>query len=1445
MEGLKLFLPIGIDKYTKDPWPVLTNAKEDVERLGKILCEKYGFIILDDFVIDEKATLDLIHDEFEKAVKRCYDVDELIIYFAGHGEESPSGTGHWIPVDGDDKRRHWISNASVIDHINEIKAKHVFLISDSCYSGTFVLKQLKLSGINLKVEEITEKRSRIILTSGDVTKVSDGVAGSGSPFNKTLCEVLQNNTRPALRLSKLIDSVVRTTSVRSKQIPQACELDCQDNDGGDMTLCLVDKEVEAGIVKTNFPLPPLNDIEKLIPRTYTSNENKDSIANLLFDLKHGKINLNRILEQEKQIVILGSAGSGKSIETLRQAYDFQRTRTLNPIFKRLNDYVGGSIKNFLDLDLAETDSSRMVVFLDGLDEIPSDFFQDATEQILALSKEEPLLSLVVTCRTNFYEIPNENSQGKLPGFVCYHINDIGLDEILLFCENVLKIDGEDFLKQARQNLFTDLLTRPFFLNILLEHYIEHGNLAVSRIDILEHEISKTLTFTEAISKDSKQQQKEKVFLYLEKISFTMEMIGKNFLIEQELHEIFPDQSDFELCNKLSIFSLNSDNGHWSFNHNNQQEYFAARVLAKLPLDKLLSTTTSNFGGKVNLRPSWINTISFYVSIAPQDRVNELLNWLVENDAEVIVKFEPERLTEELKAKVFRNIFDYYSDQGIWLNSNKFSDEEISRFAHSAGGIEHLLGKLSDPNSSKITVYNALHVLINFDIGKLPGYEGKIREILMERIEYIDKDDASLVHSLIGVLGHLKLAEETILGHLLDKFKKSKNQYLRSAIYQLLYYSGTSGEHLEILFDGLDLERMAGGDNDREDINLGDESFNLRHAIESIKDPHQLQAFLERLLGDDYKRWKLTHDHREVYPKLVQNAIEGFSKNGQLFDVMIRLLLTLQTDHNKHILDDVSRFFIETGTKSDLLLYLWTKTDRKEYGWTDLIISILDQETVEMMVGFYQSKDLNKDDLHDFHEILYRNDLAYPVLLELFESLLKEKTSIELSRPEPSKWPEIERQRNKDNFSKLFSKDRIIEDVKRAFEHVGSETIKKDQVIGLWTNGYNNENWISYVAINVIRENINFSGSTTEQQVIDWVSDSPEFLHFQIKHIHRYLQQDNQLSLNGEQVEFVQQWCAEVADDVNLLWYFFTVNKVPLGDEKLLELTKFVNHSRDTKVAASGSIEIIAHNIAQDKLIKQIHLNLNDPNLSLASWSSNAAYALRAEIKEAYPFISDKFKTTAREFVNDEELLEFWFEKTKNKEAMRDIILNTQSIQLKWNGVKLLLSDAEEHIFLKETLNKFLLKDDEQMFEKQEAANFLIELKDISGFHYLADYILEKKDPKIETRFGYRNLDILTSPEAIEKLYSLLYLAKQPEFKQDIFNDLETRVLTAFVNIGVQSEENGNLAIQALKGFIQQYQGGLPNLNFLHYQIVRIQEQLKLNADVGLNIKDAVNIYESL
>ena len=64
--------------------------------------------------------------------------DNLLIYYAGHGElDRQSQRGYWLPVDASPSdNSNWISNKSITDTIDAMKAKHVMVVADSCYSGT-------------------------------------------------------------------------------------------------------------------------------------------------------------------------------------------------------------------------------------------------------------------------------------------------------------------------------------------------------------------------------------------------------------------------------------------------------------------------------------------------------------------------------------------------------------------------------------------------------------------------------------------------------------------------------------------------------------------------------------------------------------------------------------------------------------------------------------------------------------------------------------------------------------------------------------------------------------------------------------------------------------------------------------------------------------------------------------------------------------------------------------------------------------------------------------------------------------------------------------------------------------------------------------------------------------------------------------------------------------
>ena len=71
--------------------------------------------------------------------------DALLIYFAGHGYyDKLVKRGFWIPtearedVDGEPAEADWLSNATLINYVDSMKARHVLIVSDSCFSGSLM-----------------------------------------------------------------------------------------------------------------------------------------------------------------------------------------------------------------------------------------------------------------------------------------------------------------------------------------------------------------------------------------------------------------------------------------------------------------------------------------------------------------------------------------------------------------------------------------------------------------------------------------------------------------------------------------------------------------------------------------------------------------------------------------------------------------------------------------------------------------------------------------------------------------------------------------------------------------------------------------------------------------------------------------------------------------------------------------------------------------------------------------------------------------------------------------------------------------------------------------------------------------------------------------------------------------------------------------------------------
>lgn len=229
---------IGINKYQSPQISDLNNAVNDAKEVIKVLVERYGFELLPDPLFDEQATRANIHAGFTRLVSELMPEDNLIIYFSGHGRMHPlTSKGYWVPYDANDTPVDFVENSVIKDFIGAIKARHVLLIADSCFSGTFL--STTRGGIKeVKYEDLFVKTSRWMLASGGEETVGDGAKGANSPFARNLLEFLTLNTNKHISVEEIIRYVSVVTAAEVKQKPVGASIENIGHDGGQMVLTL-------------------------------------------------------------------------------------------------------------------------------------------------------------------------------------------------------------------------------------------------------------------------------------------------------------------------------------------------------------------------------------------------------------------------------------------------------------------------------------------------------------------------------------------------------------------------------------------------------------------------------------------------------------------------------------------------------------------------------------------------------------------------------------------------------------------------------------------------------------------------------------------------------------------------------------------------------------------------------------------------------------------------------------------------------------------------------------------------------------------------------------------------------------------------------------------------------------------------------------------------------
>lgn len=496
-----------------------------------------------------------------------------------------------------------------------------------------------------------------------------------------------------------------------------------------------------------------------------------------------------IVDCEDQIVLLGQAGAGKTIELENMAYELCM-RGIAPVFISLNAYDNETVEELIEQWLHGYMVQDYVLILDGYDEVSN--ISGFQRKLNSYVQRNPKQKIVISTRNNFYHLSKEKQQGGS----FYHFKEYAIFPLLQEdISDYLKkrqINEKEFWRQIREKKLMEQVKVPFYFTALVKVFKRDGCMpelrqlmpqliAVSmNRDVLKYDPEKELEL-----------QEKHILEILQRIGITMQLRKSRKLTENELEQIVTKEE-----NKLIRFSgiwKKMPDGSWQFAHNNFREYVTAQYLIKLSMEQIVDIVTYE-KNRGRIKESWYNVLSF---VGLLDEKGQMNRWILEHDPSILFRYEDERLTEGEKQKLFLTIFEKINDDYTWISWRTDMDVLV-RMAHSKESISYLLNALIRPKHERCQD-NAMRLLIQMD--DYCGLEDRVRAEFTDMV--LDENTKPYIRRLLLealAIGELysKQMEEEIFDHLSDITVLPDDVVYGMVMF--LHYSQKNNDHVKFLVE---------------------------------------------------------------------------------------------------------------------------------------------------------------------------------------------------------------------------------------------------------------------------------------------------------------------------------------------------------------------------------------------------------------------------------------------------------------------------------------------------------------------------------------------------------------------------------------------------------------------------------------------------------------------
>lgn len=546
------------------------------------------------------------------------------------------------------------------------------------------------------------------------------------------------------------------------------------------------------------PAGPTSFIERRV-YPHTTKPSWDYPETTLLSLCQG------IETENNRFVILSSGGLGKSTELQYVANKLAQSELYYPIYYPLKNYIvanslSTSLPEYWDYDLGE----KVLIFFDGLDEIPLSMRSIAVKDIQQIANNHPEITIVVTCRNNFYN-------DDLDYFECFFLNSFTMEDIREYVE-FKGVDHELFFAFLEKNKLIDYSTNPFFLQAIIKFYdANKDRVDVTRKDIIDYLIEASYKTDNKLSLDIDFYKGKEM---LTKLAWVMQLSEVNTISERDvIRYIANNQQGIDILRSFSVVKIDSKNNFY-FEHNSIKELLVARLLVSETFDDI--HTFICYKGTEIIKPSWYNTSIMLLSFMETDKpvFQKLTRMLLSNNPKILLKSERFKLPNDMRYELVHKLWDEWKEKFVYMDSSEI--EDLASFGSDVEFINFCLQEAMDKNNSNTIRANACLLLAKFEYrgnyadtnNVIQSLEGILADktediatrqsVLMafsnnflktqinfEQIYTILKEDAILLKDFICIIPYSKV--EDFISIIIDNIELFGSRQERGTNYMANYY----------------------------------------------------------------------------------------------------------------------------------------------------------------------------------------------------------------------------------------------------------------------------------------------------------------------------------------------------------------------------------------------------------------------------------------------------------------------------------------------------------------------------------------------------------------------------------------------------------------------------------------------------------------------------------